>query len=80
MVFGIFLAVDRCHVRGISVEIGAGDTKLLAVIIDPFPEDVAWKTNRCARVAPLTLTIRCKPVTIASAEAASMVRSVVGRL
>src|SRR3954454_16118814 len=35
---GIFLAVDRCQMRRISIEIRSPDSKLLAVCIDPFPE------------------------------------------
>jgi hypothetical protein len=41
MVIGIFLAVDRSHVRGISVEIRPSDSELLAVLIDPIPKDLA---------------------------------------
>src|SRR5712671_5924507 len=35
---GIFLAVDRCHMRRILIEIRSPDSKLLAVCIDPFPQ------------------------------------------
>ncbi len=35
---GIFLAVDRRHVRRISIEIGPPDSEFLAAFVDPFPE------------------------------------------
>src|SRR6478735_3791957 len=35
---GIFLAVDRRHMRRISVEIRPPDSIFLAVFIDPFPQ------------------------------------------
>src|ERR1700752_141073 len=35
---GVFLAVDRPDMRGIAVEIGTPDAKILALGIDPFPE------------------------------------------
>src|ERR1700682_3084543 len=38
VVSGIFLAVDRCQMRRISIEIRSPDSKLLPVRINPFPE------------------------------------------
>src|SRR5262245_5845002 len=40
VVIGIFLAIDRGHMRRISVEIRPADSELLSVFIDPFPEDL----------------------------------------
>ena len=80
MVISIFLAVDRRHVRGISIEIGPSDSKLLPVCIDPFPEGFSGsETLRPCRTIDAH-NIRRKPVAIASTEATSMIGSVVGRL
>src|SRR5258705_12685124 len=35
---GIFLAVDRCHMRRISIQIRPPNSQLLAVVNDPYPE------------------------------------------
>jgi hypothetical protein len=35
---GIFLAIDRRNMRGVSIEIRAPDPKLLLVRIDPLPQ------------------------------------------
>ena len=40
---GVLLAVDRRDVRRISVEIGASNSELLAVLIDPFPEELGGR-------------------------------------
>src|SRR3984893_14747106 len=80
MVISIFLAVDRCHVRGVSIEIRPSDSKLLPVCIDPFPEGFSGsETLRPCRTIDAH-NIRRKPVAIASTEAASVIGPVVGRL
>jgi hypothetical protein len=80
IVISIFLAVDRCHVRGVSIEIRPSDSKLLPVCIDPFPEGFSGsKTLRPCRTIDAH-NIRRKPVAIASTEATSMIGPVVGRL
>ena len=80
VVIGIFLAVDRRHVRGVSIEIGPSDSKLLPVCIDPFPEGFSGsETLRPCRTIDAH-NIRRKPVAIASTEAASVIGPVVGRL
>ena len=69
---GIFLAVDRCHMRRISTEIRPPDSKLLAVFIDPFPE--LFGGNPSLRPGPALDThhIGRKPMAIAAAETAAM--------
>src|SRR4030081_2059020 len=80
MVISIFLAVDRCHVRGVSIEIRPSDSKLLPVCIDPFPEGFSGSpTLRPCRTIDAH-NIRRKPVAIASTEATSMIGPLVGRL
>jgi hypothetical protein len=41
VVAGVFLAVDRCHMRRIFIEVRSSDPVLLAVRIDPFPQAFA---------------------------------------
>jgi hypothetical protein len=79
-VIGIFLAVGRRHVRGVSIEIRPSDSKLLPVGIDPFPEGFSGaQTLRPCRTIDAH-NIRRKPVAIAATEAAAMIGPVVGRL
>src|SRR5580704_2147126 len=80
MMIGIFLAVDRRHMWGIPVEIGTADAELLAVVIDPFPDNIAGKLPLRPRCAVDAHDIRRKPVTVASAETTAVVRPVVGCL
>src|SRR5262245_37975292 len=58
----IFLAVDRSDMRRIAIVIGAAHAKLLAVRIDPFPEDLAGRLPLSARVALDADDIGRKPV------------------
>src|SRR5438046_1663046 len=64
----IFLAVDRCHMRRISIEIRSPDSKLLAVSIDPFPQVFSGNQPLCLGRASDAHDIGRKPVTIAAAE------------
>src|ERR1700722_19748770 len=80
VMIGVFLAVDRRHMRGISVEIGPADAEFLAVVIDPFPDDIAGNLPLRPRCAVDTYDIGRKPVTVAATEAAAVVRPVVRRL
>ena len=72
----IFLAVDRCQMRRISIEIRSPDSKLLLVCIDPFPE--AFGGGQPLRPCPTfdAHDIGRKPVAIAAAKAPPVVRSV----
>ena len=76
VVIGIFLAVDRCQMRRISIEIRPPDTKLLPVFIDPFPEHFGRSPSLVPRPASDAHDIGRKPVAIAAAEAPAMVRPV----
>ena len=80
MVISIFLAVDRCHVRGVPIQVRPSDSELVPVRIDPFPECFSRRQSLCPCRAIYTDEIRREPVAIASVGAASMVGSVIGRL
>ena len=80
VVIGIFLAVDRRHMRGISIEIGPADAKFLAVVVDPFPQDVAGNQPLRPRCAVDAHDIGRKSVTVAAVGTAAVVLPVVGRL
>ena len=77
---GIFLAVDRCHMRRIFTEIRSPNSKLLAVFIDPFPELFGGNPSLRPCRAFDTHDIGRKPVAIAAAETAAMEGSVSRRL
>src|SRR4029077_838769 len=76
----VFLAVDRCHMHWISVGVRSPDSKLLPVRIDPFPEVFAGDISLIARLALDAHDISRKPVAIAAAGAAAVVRPVTRRL
>jgi hypothetical protein len=76
----IFLAVDRCHVRGVSIEIRSPDTELLLMCIDPSPKIFSGNESLRPRLAIDTHHVGRKPVTIAAAEAPAMIRLVGRRL
>src|SRR6202171_4354923 len=73
VVSGIFLAVDRCQMRRISIEIRSPDSKLLPVCIDPLPEAFSGNTSLRLCRAFDAHGIGRKPVAIAAAETAAMV-------
>ena len=77
---GIFLAVDRCHMRRISVKIRSPDTKLLAVDIDPFPETFARGPSLIACPAVDADNVGGKAMTVAAAETPAVIRPVTGGL
>src|SRR5207302_8958255 len=76
----IFFAVDRSHMRRISIEIRPSDSKLLAVCIDPFPQ--AFRGNPSLRPCRAfdAHDIGGKPMAIAAAKAPTMVGSIGRRL
>src|SRR5258706_452522 len=76
VVGGIFFAVDRCHMRGIFVEIRSSDSKFLPMFIDPFPEVLTGNPSLVPCPALDAHDIGRKPVAIAAAEAPAMVRPV----
>ena len=69
VVSGIFFAVDRCHVRRISIEIRSPDSKLFPMCIDPFPEAFTGSPSLIPCPAIDAHDIGCKPVAIATAKA-----------
>jgi len=73
VVIGIFLAVERCHMRRISVEIRPPDPKLLPMFIDSFPEDFRGSPSLIPCPALDAYDIGRKPVAVATAEAPAMV-------
>src|SRR5258707_3215027 len=73
---GIFLAVDWCHMRRISIEIRPPNSKLLAVFIDPFPEAFGGNPSLRPGSAFDAHHIGRKPPAIAAAEAPAMVGSI----
>src|ERR1700691_2784991 len=80
MVTGIFFAVDRCHMRGISIEIRPSDSELLSMCVDPIPQGFTGSQSLRPCRAFYADDIRCKPVAIPSTEAATMIGPVIGRL
>ena len=80
MMVRIFLAVDRCHVRGIPIEIGPSDSELFPVGIDPIPEDFTGNQTLRPCRSIYAHDIHRKSVAIASTEAATVIGPVVGRL
>ena len=72
-VMSIFLAGDWSHVRRVSIEIRPANAKLLAVRIDPFPEDIAVRALLRARLAAHAHKISRKPVAVATMRAPTMI-------
>src|ERR1700749_3601967 len=79
MVTGIFLAVDRRHMRGVSIEIRPANSKTPAVDVDPLPENIGGCQSLRSRCAFDTDDISRKPVAVTSAETAAMKGPVIGR-
>jgi hypothetical protein len=69
----VLLAVDRSDVRRVSIEIGSSDTKLFFVRIDPFPQLLAGNPSLRPGLALYAHDIGRKPVTVAAAEASTMI-------
>src|ERR1700692_4258084 len=80
MVISIFFAVDRCHMRGIPIEIRPSDPKLLPVCIDPIPEGFAGGQSLRPCRAIDAHDIRRKPTSVTSTKAASVIGPIVSRL
>ena len=70
---GIFLAIDRRDMRGVSIEIRAPDPKLLLVRIDPLPQLFARGESLHTGLALDAHEIDGKPVAVAAAAAPAMV-------
>jgi hypothetical protein len=70
---GIFLAVDRCNMRRIPVEIRSPDPKLLFVRIDPLPQDFAPLASLQTCLPLHADEISRKPMAIAAAATPAMV-------
>jgi integrase len=68
VVSGIFLAVDRCQMRRIFVEIRSPDSKLRSVCIDPFPQAFSGNPSLCPCRAIDAHDIGRKAVAIAAAD------------
>ena len=73
VVIGIFFAIDRCHMGRISIEIRPPDSKLLPVLIDPFPEDFRRTPSLVACPAFDAYDIGREPVAVATAAAPAVV-------
>src|SRR5215475_6489045 len=69
---GIFPAVARCDMRRIAVEIGAPDSELFLVLVDPLPQDFAVSETLHPRVALHAHEIDRKAVAVAAAAAAAV--------
>src|SRR5258708_35413319 len=72
----IFPAIDRWLVRPVPNEIGSSDTKPFFVRIDPFPQLLTGNPSLCPCLALYAHDIGRKPVTVAAAEASTMIRPV----
>ena len=70
---GILFAINRSDMRWVSIEIWSSDSKLFFVRIDPFPQLLAGNPPLCTGLAPYAHDIGCQPVTIAAAEASTMI-------
>jgi len=73
VVSGILFATDRRDVRRISIKIWPSDSKLFFVRIDPFPQLLAGNPSRCPCLALYAHDIGRQSVTIAAAEASTMI-------
>jgi hypothetical protein len=72
-VVGIFFAIDRCHVSWIFIKIRPPDSQLLAVRVNPFPQTFASNESLRACLALYADKVSSKPVTVAPAQASTMV-------
>ena len=70
---GIFFAIDRADMRRVSIEIWSADSKLFFVRIGPFPQLLAGSQSLRTCLALYADDIGREPVTIAAAEASTMV-------
>src|SRR5262245_18998886 len=69
----IFPAVDWPNVRGISIEIGPANAVLLAILVDPLPQQLGRDPAVGARLALDAHDVGRKSVSIAAAPAAAMI-------
>ena len=72
-VSGILFAVDRGDMRRISIEIWSADSKVVFVRIDPVPQLPTGSQPLRTCLALYADDIGREPVTIAAAEASTMV-------
>src|SRR5260370_37023220 len=72
----IFPAIDGSDMRRVSIEIGSSDTKIFIVRIDPLPQLLTGTPSLCPCLALHADDIGRKPVTVAAAEASTMIRPV----
>src|SRR5262245_54871678 len=76
----IFPAVDRCDMGRVPAEIGASDSELLDMRINPRPKLIRGSPSLVARFALHAHDIRRQPAAITAAQAAAMKRPVARRL
>src|ERR1700731_4146026 len=76
---GILLPIDRPDMRRVSIQVGARDPELLAVGVDPLPQNFARDPALRAGLAFRAHDISGKPVAIAAAAAPAMVGAVICR-
>src|SRR6266404_967947 len=72
-VSGILFAIDRSDMRRVSIEIRSSDSKLFFVRSDPFPQLPTGSQSLCTCLALYAHDIGRQPVTIAAAEASTMI-------
>jgi hypothetical protein len=72
-VVGIFFAIDRRHVSWIFIKIRPPDSQLLAVRVNPFSQTFACNESLRACLALYADKVSSKPVTVAPAQASTMV-------
>lgn len=72
-VSGILFATDRSDMRRVSIEVWSSDSKLFFVRIDPFPQLLTGSPSLCTCRTLYAHDIGGQPVTIAAAEASTMI-------
>src|SRR5713101_1195230 len=72
-VCSVLFAINRSDMRWVSIEIWSSDSKLFFVRIDPFPQLLTGSQSLCTCLALDAHDIGRSPVTIAAAEASTMI-------
>jgi hypothetical protein len=72
-VSGILFAINRSDMRWVSIEIWSSDSELFFVRIDPFPQLLTGSQSLCTCLALDAHDIGRSPMTIAAAEASTMI-------
>jgi hypothetical protein len=72
-VSGILFAINRTDMRWVSIKIWSSDPKLFFVRVDPCPQLPTGNQSRCPGLALYAHDVGCQPVTVAAAEASTMI-------